>query len=114
MKARSRPRPLWPIMLAAAVVWLALALCPAPARAQPRCTGYIAAITSLQSNYAELILWEGIAVNGWRMILTVNPDGTSWTILVQEPVAPDQVCFIAAGTAWSPGATPQPPLGKEG
>lgn len=114
MKAKSRPRPLWPYMLLIAVAWIALAVFAAPARAQTTCRGMADALAGLRASYAEVVLWEGVAENGQRLILTANPDGTTWTALTQSPEASDQVCFVASGVVWSGGDRTLPPPGTEG
>lgn len=113
MKAKSRPRPLWPVILLLVIVWLLFVMFASAARAQTLCTGVADALAGLRASYSETVLWEGVAQNGQRLILTVNPDGTTWTALTQLPGS-NQVCFVGSGGAWSAGDRAIPPLGMEG
>ena len=108
MKAKTRPRPLWPFYVLVILLWIALALAPAHAAT---CAGVADALARLATTYREAVLWQGDTPQGERLLITATPDGTTWTAIVQP--APGQACFIAAGTVWQIGAD-APPAGKEG
>ena len=109
MKAKSRPRPLWPYMLFLVVMWVILAIA-APAHAETSCTGLADALAGLRAGYGEVILWQGLAENGQRLIITANPDGSTWTALANG--AAGAVCFVGSGVTWSVGDPAA--AGKEG
>lgn len=109
MKAKSRPRPLWPYFVLVAITWIALALAPANAAT---CTGLADALARLATSYQEAVLWQGDTPQGERLIITANPDGTTWTAIVQP--APESACFIAAGNVWQIGEDAPAPAGTEG
>lgn len=101
------------IFLAATVLLIATSLMPSRAEAQARCIPHAAAIEQLADKHGEQLLFSGVAANGHRLELFVNPDGTTWTAVVipGEGVA----CPLASGTGWaatSPGALAAP--GTEG
>ena len=82
---------------------------PAPA-ATPTCGGYADLLQVLDRSYGEKLLFTGIVSPGQTAVVTTNPDGSSWTILVVA--ATGKACIAAAGKEWQPG-TPAA-LGMEG
>lgn len=78
--------------------------------AAPACGPLEQVLRDLDARFHERGLWEGLDRNGGRTILTVAPDGSTWTALrVQGATA----CIVAAGEKWQVGpAAPAP--GTEG
>ena len=104
------PRPLWPYILVA-VIALVLFSLPLAARAAT-CAGTADALAALSDRYGEAVLWQGVAQDGTKMMLTAQPDGSSWTLMARQ--GDDRVCFLAAGTDWDFGGDAPAPAGKEG
>lgn len=109
------------LMVALLVLIFALCLITAalPARAQttsgppiPRCAGWADMAVALARGYGESVLFEGDPPEGApRIVITVKPDGTTWTALTVDPSG--LACIRGAGGGWSAGAAPVAP-GKDG
>jgi hypothetical protein len=99
-----------PIALSrAGLMLLALAaapvLAPGRAEAQAQCAGMADVMAGLSQRYGERVLMEA-GGGDTDVIITVNPDGTTWTALV---IRPDGLaCIVASGTSWTAGPAPEP------
>lgn len=91
----------------AALIYIALA---GGAQADPRCGDADAVLRDLAARFGERAIWEGATSDGLRLVVTANPDGSTWTALVLNDAA--QACPVGAGSAWVPGRPIA--LGKEG
>lgn len=85
-----------------------------PARAEAiQCSGVADMLARLDSQRHERQLFIGQMGGGGTAMLTVNPAGASWTLLVVGPEG--KACIAALGPKWRAGDTPGPPaLGTEG
>ncbi len=80
-------------------VVLALALLPAPAAAQSMmCLGAPDMLAELAARYGEDVAASALGQSDVRLVVTVNPDTGSWSILVVRPDG--KACLAAAGTEW--------------
>jgi len=90
----------------------AVALSPALAETV-QCGGLADMLARLDSQRHERQLFIGQMGGGGTAMLTVNPAGSSWTLLVVGPEG--KACIAALGPKWRAGDTPGPPtLGMEG
>lgn len=109
------PRPLaLALMGASAIVMVLVAwtafLLPAEAQGQT-CGDRTALLAALAEKYGEQPLWTGeTPQHGMTTTLVASPDGTTWTVLVQQGDKP--ACIVAAGATWSHPLPP--PAGTEG
>lgn len=113
MKANNRPRPprpLWPYILVGLIALMLLTIA-STARAEVRCGGLADVLADLRASYGELVMWQGRDRNGHQLLITANPDGTSWTALTLTD--PEKVCLLTGGNHWFVGDA-APPAGKEG
>lgn len=79
--------------------------------AAPQCGPLEQVLAGLDERFHEKALWEGLDGKGGRTILTVAPDGSTWTALyVTEATA----CIVAAGEAWRVGSEMATAPGTEG
>lgn len=89
-----------PYLIFAAFFLLALVAARA-AQAELRCAGLADVLAGLRTGYGELVLWQGRDRNGHYLIVTANPDGTSWSGLIRTD--PEKVCLLMGGDKWSVG-----------
>lgn len=80
------------------------------AQAEVTCGEEGPALRNLATKYNETAVWEGLAQDGVRLVITANPDGSTWTALALN--GKGQACILGSGTRWQPG-TPVA-LGEEG
>ena len=80
-----------------ALIALAAMACPAVAEPIP-CMGAPDLIAHMAERYGEEVLASGTAQDQVRIVVTVNPDTRSWTVLVVRPDG--TACPVAAGTDW--------------
>lgn len=97
-------------LLLPVLIWL---LRPLPVLAgETTCIGLADLLAGLHAKYGESVIWTGITDTA-LLVVTANPDGSSWTSFVQR--SDDKGCVFAHGEQWLPGSAPAPPLlGKEG
>lgn len=98
-----------------AMILLCLFLFAAAARAEPAvpCAGVADVLARLEVRFGELTIWQGLTADGqFRMLITAQPSGGSWTALVQRPDG--AACLIASGESWAPGGALPAPVGEEG
>lgn len=80
--------------------------------ATTQCVGLADLLATLDQKYGEAVIWTGIT-DAALLVITANPDGSTWTAFVQRP--DDMACVFAHGQQWLPGSAPAPPLlGQEG
>jgi len=98
-------------ILTSATVLPGLAVFAPPAlAATANCGDYAAMAQVLADTYGETPLFSGLSVQGQKVVLATNPDGSTWTILVIG--AGGTACIAAVGTEWQPGSPAAP--GVEG
>lgn len=69
------------------------------------CSGRAELIEELRSDHNEVPIWTGVDAAGWQLVLTVDPAGTGYSVLL---VQPNQLaCMLAAGVSWA-AMEPQP------
>ena len=111
MKAKpSKPLLFFYVLIAVAAVLL-LMLASA-ARAETRCAGLTDALAALEAKYGEKLIWQGLSRDGQRLLVTANPDGSTWTAMIQADGS--KVCFASSGESWAPGGAMPAPQGTEG
>ena len=81
--------------LALSIPILAFGQTPAPI---PRCDGVEAMLGALQREYAEVPVARGMASDGLSLIVTVAPDGRTWTAVMLGPNG--KACIMIEGDAW--------------
>lgn len=112
MKAsHPRPRPLWPYFLVGFAA-LALVAMGSAARAATDCGDLAATLEYLRTNYAEDVLWQGVGRDGRPVIITANPDGSTWSPLTRPETA--IACIVVDGASWTAGQPASAPAGEEG
>lgn len=77
----------------------------------PQCGPLAEILSALSDRFQERVLFEAIANDGSRMLVTANPDGTTWSAMTVDLAT--VACLRIVGTSWRPGAAP-PPAGTEG
>ncbi len=84
------------------------------APAMPACLPLDRMLATLSSEFSERPLFEAVTNDGSRMMVTANPDGTTWSAMTVDHAA--SACLRIVGTSWRAGAgTPVvPPAGTEG
>ena len=81
---------------------IALALISLPVRAQTApCIGMADALGQLSDKYREVVLFQGAGRDGQVLVITANPDGSSWTAIVQSG---PKGCILGGGKRWQIGA----------
>jgi hypothetical protein len=98
--------------IALVMVLIAWTVMLRPAEAQTQtCGDRTAILAALADKYGERPLWTGdTPERGFTTTLVANPDGTTWTVVVQQGDKP--ACIVASGATWS---HPLPsPAGTEG
>ena len=102
-----------PTLWVATIFGLALLTFALPSEGQSaRCSGKADIMAQLDQRFGEQLLWQGLADNNHRLTVTANPDGTSWTALIERPDG--SACPIASGKGWAVGAWSTRPQGTEG
>ena len=99
--------------LVALVVFLivsTLLLTSANAGSAP-CGPFAQAMAKLVGDNHQQALFTGRSSDGTTVLIMANPDGSSWTAVVQTVT--DQACIVSLGPGWQPGGKPIP-LGEEG
>lgn len=81
-----------------------------PSQAAAQCGEVGAMLRALATKYHEAEVWRGVAGDGLFLLITANPDGSTWTALRLAPEG--QACLLVAGPNWQPGNPA--PLGEEG
>lgn len=84
------------------------------AESPPACGPLEQMIVYLAEHYHERILFEGIVNDGSRMMITANPDGSTWTAITVDLAT--TACLRIVGNSWRGGAQvfPVPSPGTEG
>ena len=87
---------------------VSIVLIPGLAAAQDQqCAPERQMLAGLESEYGERPAWQGMTMDGPVMV-TVNPDTGTWTILVMPQ--PGMLCIGAAGDGWT--SLPDVPAGE--
>ena len=68
-------------------------------------------LAQLSSTYRESALFTGAVKDGVSVIITANPQGSTWTALLSDGAG--NPCIVALGPGWQPGGVPAV-LGEEG
>ena len=101
------------------VCWLALAVflggsvfvSTAALSAPAQCGPLQQMLAQLSSTYRESALFTGAVKDGVSVIITANPEGSTWTALQLDGAG--NACIVALGPGWQPGVLPAA-LGTEG
>lgn len=97
--------------MAVAMTLLGLMTFALPARAgAENCAGYGDMMAVLGGRYGEKLLFTGIVASGEKAVVTVSPDGGSWTLMVLGMNG--RACVVAVGKKWAVGD--RAALGTEG
>lgn len=76
------------------------ALIATPAAAQQQCGPEAPVMQMLQESHGEIPFAEGVSQRGARIVVVVNPETRSYTILA---VSPQKIaCMVDAGEAFEP------------
>jgi hypothetical protein len=98
-------------ILIVAIAMLGIPTLPAMAlAAQQQCADAAQLLIQLQAKYAEVPLFVGTVSPGQTVIVTANPDGSTWTALIKAENG--NACIGSAGVSWRAGE-PEP-TGQEG
>lgn len=87
---------------------LALMVQAVPAQAQTRCLPFAQAVQVLHQRYGEELVGTALAGQATPVLLCVNPDSGSWTLLASR--ADGTACILIAGQDWV--GKPLPPDGE--
>lgn len=98
-------------MRAALFGLLVLVLVRPAQAATVQCAGIADMLAQLDAKYGERQLFVGHADDGATIMVTANPNGTTWTALIMGESG--KACIGALGASWSPGDPPGP-QGTEG
>ena len=75
------------------------------------CGPFAEVMAKLVGDNHQQALFTGRSSDGTTVLIMANPDGSSWTAVVQTVT--DQACIVSLGPGWQPGGKPIP-LGEEG
>lgn len=99
-------------MKALVVVLVSLAvLVAAPVAAQPGACVPAPAARNVLEQYGEKQLGTGVSSSGVVLIILVNPETRTWTVVGRPAIEPPIWCLLDSGGDWefgSPGEAPSP------
>ena len=86
---------------------LALALIATPAAAQQQCGPEVPVMKMLQESHGEVPFAEGVSKRGARIVIVVNPETQTYTVLA---VSPNKIaCLVDAGEGFQPAKVAEKP-----
>lgn len=79
---------------------LTLALIATPVAAQQQCGPEAPVMKMLQESHGEVPFAEGVSKRGARIVIVVNPDTRTYTVLAVTPQK--MACMVDAGEGFQP------------
>ena len=73
-----------------------------PTLAQSICDDQAKVVWTLDKNFGEARVGQGVGAQGWLIQLWVSKDGSTWSVVALSPDG-QKACLLATGEAWQAG-----------